>query len=73
VIVRDDSGIEWECTELDDWAGGGDAGSKRYRLLRCTRVNCPEAATRYISMPLKLDLADPCVQRQVLSRPRKRE
>ena len=67
--LRDDDGIEWECTELDDLAGE----VKDYRLFRCTRVNHPEANPRYVSLPLRLDLADPTVQRQILSRPYKRE
>ena len=73
MILRDDNGTEWNCTELDHWAGGRDTGGKDYRLLRCTRVNHPEATPRYVSVPLGFDLTDPSVQRQLLSRPYQRE
>ena len=72
MLLCDDNGVEWECAELAQWPVGDGAGSRDYRLLRCTRVNCPEAP-RYISVPLEVDLADASVLRDILSRPRKRE
>jgi hypothetical protein len=72
VILRDENGVEWECTEVLHWPLGDATENRDYRVLRCVRVNCPEAP-RYISVPFDLYLGDPSVLRRILSKPRKRE
>ena len=67
MILRDEDGAEWECeVEMDARRPG-------YRLVRCRRVDQPQAATRNIAVPADFDLSDPTVQRMLLSRSHMRE
>ena len=74
MILRDENGAEWECTETGaGFRGRGDGSGPAYRVLQCSQKDNPRAALREIAIPISLDLEDPYIQRLVLSIPDTRD
>jgi hypothetical protein len=75
VILRDEDGVEWDCTEIH----GGSAAAiavrdgKVFRTLRFARTDNPAAIRCEIIVSNELDLNDPAIQRTVLRWARSRE
>jgi len=75
VILRDETGAEWECIEVNGGPGAavGDRGGQVFRKLRFKRADSPASISHEIIVSTELDLNDPAIQRWVLRSGRKRE
>ena len=74
MILRDENGVDWECTELGaGFRARSDGTGAAYRVLRCRPANNPRATPREVAVPIGLDLDDPYIQRLVLSIPYTRD
>ena len=78
MILRDEDGVEWDCSEIGGAShatdpADGNGFRKVFRVLRCRRLDDPHAAAHHVSFPAHLDLSDPSIQQWVLAGPPKRQ